>query len=567
MNRYNGIVQRDDKFSFESYQNEEAQLEWNQASSEEVITITPVSHWIQQLFPIYNRNNILLIILMISTIIGSLFIFATTDNQSFYHINHDINFGVTTQNTTMLNATVISDVLAGIRNSKVHSSTSIPSIGDVSTPSTFINPDDTTTKLNNAINNPKYFDLSQPLNISIIGDYGDVKSSVLSYPFLENSLIIEPYKISKFIVLNGYDRCNYTWTIEKLSRIFSTPSPVSSGTSKIYYGMFFMAVIEGTGKYSLNVVESCDSGSESEVVLGDSSHSPSLTSSSSSSSSSSLSISLSSSSSQLSSSTTSSSTTSTATTSTTTTTTLPPSQSISRVLTTTLWSKYIRRELLTLTETDREDFLDALYTLYKVNTKDGIKKYGSNYKSMYYFVSLHIDAAGNPVCDEFHKGAGFFSNHLYFSNYLEQSLQLINKKVCLHYMEYATYYSSNDYKKGHLFNQLDGGNWTQLLTSLWFGQNNPITGEIINGRWSYENIEIPFTTTNFYENHGILMNETFFPDEENQWLQWSSAHLRSPYGLLRPPWSFNPSRGKKNWYLNNVNVCVCECALYLCVCV
>ena len=31
-------------------------------------------------------------------------------------------------------------------------------------------------------------------------------------------------------------------------------------------------------------------------------------------------------------------------------------------------------------------------------------KYGPLYRSMYYFTSVHIDAAGNPVCDEFHKG-------------------------------------------------------------------------------------------------------------------------------------------------------------------
>jgi hypothetical protein len=41
-----------------------------------------------------------------------------------------------------------------------------------------------------------------------------------------------------------------------------------------------------------------------------------------------------------------------------------------------IWSKYVRRELSTLTESDRKDFLSALYTLYTVNTVDGRKQFG-----------------------------------------------------------------------------------------------------------------------------------------------------------------------------------------------
>lgn len=58
---------------------------------------------------------------------------------------------------------------------------------------------------------------------------------------------------------------------------------------------------------------------------------------------------------------------------------------------------------------------------------------------MFFFVSIHVDAAGNPVCDEFHAGEGFVNNHIFMSNYVEQSLQLVrhdaaNKIVTAHFI-------------------------------------------------------------------------------------------------------------------------------------
>jgi hypothetical protein len=108
-----------------------------------------------------------------------------------------------------------------------------------------------------------------------------------------------------------------------------------------------------------------------------------------------------------------------------------------------IWVKYIRRELSNLNDQDREDFLDAFHTLWTVSTLEGQKIYGERYKSLYYFASIHNDGGGNSVCDEFHGGVGFISNHMYLSAYLEQSLQLVNPKVALHYMEYTKYFESD----------------------------------------------------------------------------------------------------------------------------
>lgn len=116
-----------------------------------------------------------------------------------------------------------------------------------------------------------------------------------------------------------------------------------------------------------------------------------------------------------------------------------------------MWVRYVRRELSSLTDDDREAFLDALVTLWQVNTVDGVKLYGANYKSLHYFASIHNDGGANSVCDEFHGGAGFANNHLMLGNYLEQSLQLVDPSVCLHYMDYSKYFEKHAFTQRTLF--------------------------------------------------------------------------------------------------------------------
>jgi len=143
----------------------------------------------------------------------------------------------------------------------------------------------------------------------------------------------------------------------------------------------------------------------------------------------------------------------------------------------TIWVKYVRRELQSLTESDRNEFLDALRVLWDVSTVDGQKIYGERYKSLWYFATVHNDAGANRICDGFHASNGFVNNHVILGSYLEQSLQLVNPRVALHYMEYAKYFSSADFTK-HLKNQLDGGAWTEILSDKYFGSNDPYTGNL-----------------------------------------------------------------------------------------
>lgn len=203
-----------------------------------------------------------------------------------------------------------------------------------------------------------------------------------------------------------------------------------------------------------------------------------------------------------------------------------------------VYVKYVRRELSTLTETDREEFLDALYELWATNTVDGQKKYGEQYRSLYYFATIHNDGSDNGVCDEFKGGPGFLSNYVMLGAYLEQTMRLVNPRVSLHYMEYSKYFSSDDFTKGHLTNTMDGGKWNEFMTETWFGTSSANTGRLQNGRWA--SVSVPSLTGQFMEDHGIEKSSTFFPDIENEWLEFQTPHIYNPYGLLRARWNFSP---------------------------
>lgn len=208
----------------------------------------------------------------------------------------------------------------------------------------------------------------------------------------------------------------------------------------------------------------------------------------------------------------------------------------------TVWVKYVRREISTLTDEDREEFLDAFYELWTTDTIDGQQKYGEKYKDVYYLSSIHNDASSNGFCDEFHGGAGFLANHVLMGAFLEQSLQLINPRVALHYMEYSKYFEiekDNSFEK-HLMNQLDGGTWTEMMTDKWFGSNDPYSGKIIDGRW--KDIVLPTMDDDFYIRHGVPKDTPFFTQTaiSKKWTTKQTAHMFNPYGLLRSRWNFSP---------------------------
>ena len=209
-----------------------------------------------------------------------------------------------------------------------------------------------------------------------------------------------------------------------------------------------------------------------------------------------------------------------------------------KTMTQTAWVKYVRRELMSLTDADREEFLDTFRKMWDTTTTEGIEKYGAAFKSVYYFAMVHNDGGANSICDEFHAGAGFLANHIFLGIYLERAMRMINPRVSLHYMEYTRYFSSEEFLP-HVADPMDGGKWTELLTDKWFGSNDPITGEILDSRW--KTTVVPRVDKEFMARETIIGGATFFPDEGDNWMRKTGPHISSPYGLIRAPWNYNPS--------------------------
>jgi len=67
--------------------------------------------------------------------------------------------------------------------------------------------------------------------------------------------------------------------------------------------------------------------------------------------------------------------------------------------------KYVKRELRTLSEGDRDAFLNALKIVYTISTESGRETYGENFIGIDDLVAIHLEGAGAPECDHWHDDA------------------------------------------------------------------------------------------------------------------------------------------------------------------
>ena len=256
-----------------------------------------------------------------------------------------------------------------------------------------------------------------PLNIAlyadVTNDYSGPDITMFAYPFLQDAILMEPYRDST-VTLKGFTPgCSIVWTLTGITY----PSIVLTETIDASEDGVFTVQPQQTGQYIFNVESRCGDAAE---VQGQ--------------------------------------------------------------LTQAVWVKYVRRELSTLTDDDREEFLDAFRTLWDVTTRDGMDMYNKLFKSLNYFAAINNDASANPICDEFDAGTGFLNNRQYMGMYLEQSLRQINPRLSLHYMDYSKYFETDLFAK-HVTSPMDGGNWTDIFSEKWFGKNNPWNGVILEPGW------------------------------------------------------------------------------------
>jgi hypothetical protein len=146
----------------------------------------------------------------------------------------------------------------------------------------------------------------------------------------------------------------------------------------------------------------------------------------------------------------------------------------------------VKRELRTLTERDRDRFLDAAAIMWTVNTEEGKKLYGNSYTSMNTFVGEHALASNDIECDGYHDGSGFFTRHFAITNSFEASLRAINPAVTLHYWDFTiegqSIKNANEIPSYLL-------KISPFFTDTWFGSVDE-DNHIVNSRWAHKKMTV-----------------------------------------------------------------------------
>ncbi|CAM9655020.1 unnamed protein product [Pylaiella littoralis] len=176
--------------------------------------------------------------------------------------------------------------------------------------------------------------------------------------------------------------------------------------------------------------------------------------------------------------------------------------------------KYVRREIRTLTDEEREELFDAMYQLWAVRVDGGNGKelYGENYADIYAINRLHFKAGCNKTCDHFHDGLGFLTTHSLLSNTFEYSLQRVNPKLTLPYWDWTI--EELEAQAASVDGEIVIK--SPLFQETWFGTADPDDYVVKDSRWAFT--ESP----SMYDgNPGNLI-----PDV---------------YGRLRSRWNVNPS--------------------------
>lgn len=204
----------------------------------------------------------------------------------------------------------------------------------------------------------------------------------------------------------------------------------------------------------------------------------------------------------------------------TTSTTLPIVSTSSAVSTTysydfVMAAKYIRREIRSLTDSDRQNYFDAMDTMYTLSEEEGQALYGSKWHNAEFFSYKHLTGAGTTDCDHWHDGAGIVTHHMAFTLEVEQTLQAVNPSVAMAYWEYGM--------DTYLY---DSWSDAEIFYPDWFGESSPTNEEhAIDDGSRWVGVEVP---------------------DGDPYTEWSISDTGSlnPYvnafGHMRSPWNNNP---------------------------
>mmetsp|Transcript_32701 Transcript_32701/g.86398 ORF Transcript_32701/g.86398 Transcript_32701/m.86398 type:complete len:747 (+) Transcript_32701:94-2334(+) len=231
----------------------------------------------------------------------------------------------------------------------------------------------------------------------------------------------------------------------------------------------------------------------------------------------------------------------------------------------TTYVKYVRREVRELTVEDRESFVHAASTMWKVSTVEGRKRhgFGDRYYDIHYLAIIHNDLAGGFECDFVHgtTGYAFVNAHSAMNLMVEQSIQTIDPRLSLPYWDYS--YDKWKYANEETFGDEMPNEDDLMLMDIWesdifsadfFGSNDFDAGLIADGAWA--GYEVPLMTEELVKSSGV---------DTIEWGKFKSmslgscygqkpgvcegsygnltldaqAHVANSFGYLRSPWNMN----------------------------
>lgn len=143
--------------------------------------------------------------------------------------------------------------------------------------------------------------------------------------------------------------------------------------------------------------------------------------------------------------------------------------------------KYVRRELHSVDDEDREALFDAWRVLLETEDSEGVDAYGDGFRSYARLAAEHNNLAGDRVCDHLHDGMGFVPAHVSVTRLFEASLQSVDPTVSLPYWEYTIDVEEVVAKHGGDFQH-----WRKMLafTDKWFGDTRKDTGHVEGGTFA-----------------------------------------------------------------------------------
>jgi len=162
---------------------------------------------------------------------------------------------------------------------------------------------------------------------------------------------------------------------------------------------------------------------------------------------------------------------------------------------------YVKREIRSLTVEDRENVLDAMFTMWRVGTKEGRQTYGNEFTGLDRFTSVHAyQATGDIKCDHWHEGSGFLTHHLALSVSFDMSLRAVDKRCTTPYWDF-TIEGQELYKMGSGPKAL--ATISPVFTDTWFGSTDDLS-HVVDSRWAHAPAQLKVNPNDVTNSYGII---------------------------------------------------------------